>query len=69
MQFMIQKLLKLLGLKKEAEVKVEEPNNVLILKQPVNPQITDAVTQTPKAKTTKTDTEPKKRGRPKKSAK
>lgn len=61
---MIQKLLKLLGLKKEAEVKVEEPNNVLILKQPVNPQITDAVTQTPKA-----SPEPKKRGRPKKSAK
>lgn len=66
---MIQKLLKLLGLKKEAEVKVEEPNNVLILKQPVNPQITDAVTQKPKAKTTKTVAEPKKRGRPKKSAK
>lgn len=67
MQFMIQKLLKLLGLKKELEVKAEESSNVLILKQPVNPQITDAVTQ--KSNSPVASPKPKKRGRPKKTAK
>lgn len=66
---MIQKLLKLLGLKKELEleVKAEESSNVLILKQPVNPQITDAVTQ--KSNSPVASPKPKKRGRPKKTAK
>lgn len=63
---MIQKLLKLLGVKRETEVKVETPNNVLILTTPVDSQVTDAVTQKPVAKA---DPTPKKRGRPKKSAK